>query len=53
MSSFRKVRRVVALVACGGTLLQVAGCAAAFAPVVLSYLESSIVNLLLQTLTPP
>ncbi|MEK6675901.1 MAG: hypothetical protein AABZ47_09640 [Planctomycetota bacterium] len=53
MSSSLKWRKVAAIVLSGGCLLQTAGCAGTVGALVTSYLESSLLTLLVQLITPP
>jgi len=48
----RTLRRFVVLVASGGLLLQLVGCAAGLGPILLSVAESGLLNLLLGSVAP-
>lgn len=53
MNRHRSLRRFVALGAAGGCLLQVTGCAAGLAPVLLSLAESALLSYLFGGLAIP
>jgi len=53
MYDYRRARRGLVLLVSGGLLLQVAGCATGLVPVVLSFIESTLVNTLLTGFFPP